>query len=214
MPCWIARPDYAESRKGIPESEEMIRGSTYIKVLNQEEIEAMRTVGNITRTCFDEVAKCVEIGITTDEIDRLLHEAAIEHDCYPSTLNYRSYPKSCCTSVNEIICLGVPDTRPLEDGDICNIDLSLYRYGFHAGINETFLIGNVSENHKNLVKVTYEALMKAIDIIRPGAKYRDIGNVIQKYVDPYNYSIVQSYYGHGIHKLFHTAPKIAHYGSK
>lgn len=214
MPNWIDPPDYAESRKGIPESEEMIRGSTYIKVLNEKEIEGMRRAGRLARECFDEVAKCVDVGITTDEIDRLVHEAVVERGCYPSTLNYRLYPKSCCTSVNEIICLGVPDTRPLQDGDICNIDVSLYCCGLHAGVNETFLIGNVSEDHKNLVKVTHESLMKAIEIVRPGTKYRQIGNVIQGHVDPHGYSVVKCYYGHGIHHLFHTAPKISHFASK
>lgn len=161
--------------------------------------------------CLDEGAKACGVGVTTDEIDRIVHEAAIERDCYPSPLNYYKFPKSCCTSVNEVICHGIPDTRPLENGDLCNLDITVYHRGFHGDLNETFFVGEVKEEHKKLVKTTYEALSKAIEIVKPGEKYREIGNVIQKHVQKNGYSVVKSYCGHGIHELFHTAPNVPHY---
>jgi methionyl aminopeptidase len=209
---------------------ESFAGNTQIKVNSDEDIEAMRVVGKLARECLDEGeklkkmivvkaqesplisgAKACGVGVTTDEIDRIVHEAAIERDCYPSPLNYYKFPKSCCTSVNEVICHGIPDTRKLEDGDLCNLDVTVYHNGYHGDLNETFFVGNVKEEHKKLVKVTHEALSKAIDIVKPGERYREIGNVIQKHVQQHGYSVVKSYCGHGIHTLFHTAPNVPHY---
>lgn len=186
---------------------------------------------------MDEAAKACGVGVTTAEIDRIVHEACIERDCYPSPLNYYQFPASCCTSVNEVICHGIPDKRPLEDGDICNgmyivltidffwelsfqiryfllVDITVYHNGFHGDLNETFFVGNVKPEIKKLVEVTYECLMKGIEIVRPGEKYREIGNVIQKHAQAHGLSVVRSYCGHGIHRLFHTAPNIPHYASK
>jgi len=188
-----------------------MRGNTQIRVNSDEDIEAMRVVGKLARECLDEGAKACGIGVTTDEIDRIVHEAAIERDCYPSPLNYYKFPKACCTSVNEVICHGIPDTRPLQDGDICNLDVTVYHNGYHGDLNETFFVGEVKEEHKKLVQVTHEALSKAIDIVKPGERYREIGNVIQKHVQQHGYSVVKSYCGHGIHTLFHTAPNVPHY---
>nr|XP_036213465.1 methionine aminopeptidase 1 isoform X2 [Bactrocera oleae] len=201
----IERPDYADHPSGRAASEEAMRGNTSIKVLDDDEIEAMRVASRLGRECLDEAGKAVEVGVTTDELDRLVHEAAIERDCYPSPLNYYNFPKSCCTSVNEVICHGIPDLRPLQDGDICNIDVTVYHHGFHGDLNETFFVGNVSEKHRKLVRVTYESLCKAIELVR------EIGNVIQKHVAPHGFSVVKSYCGHGIHRLFHTAPNVPHY---
>ena len=160
------RPDYADHPKGRSACEENLRGNTTIKVLDDEEIEAMRVACKLGRECLDAGANAVEIGVTTDELDRIVHEAALDRDCYPSPLNYYNFPKSCCTSVNEVICHGIPDTRPLEDGDLCNIDVTVYHRGFHGDLNETFFVGNVQEKHKKLVKVTYESLCKAVEIVR------------------------------------------------
>lgn len=193
----------------------LITGNTQIKINSDEDIEAMRVVGKLARECLDEGAKACGIGVTTDEIDRIVHEgesrtvigeyfftlcflAAIERECYPSPLNYYKFPKSCCTSVNEVICHGIPDSRPLESGDICNLDVTVYsREGFHGDLNETFFVGEVKEEHKKLVQVTYEATMKAIGIVKPGERFREIGNVIQKHVQAHGYSVVKSYTGHG-----------------
>ncbi|XP_044317247.1 methionine aminopeptidase 1-like [Drosophila rhopaloa] len=212
VPEGIPRPDYADEPSGRSFDEEALRGNA-IKVLDDEEIEGMRLAGRLGRECLDAGAKGVEVGTTTDELDRLVHEAAIERECYPSPLNYYGFPKSCCTSVNEAICHGIPDLRPLADGDLCNIDVTVYHRGFHGDLNETFFVGNVTEEHKKLVQITHEALGKAIEFVRPGEKYCDIGNVIQEHVTPHGFSVVRNYCGHGIHRLFHTAPSVPHYAN-
>ncbi|XP_032685031.1 methionine aminopeptidase 1 [Odontomachus brunneus] len=211
VPERINRPDYASHSAGIPLSEHAVRGSGQIKILDDEEIEGMRVACKLGREVLDEAAKTCDVGVTTAEIDRIVHEACIERDCYPSPLNYYQFPASCCTSVNEVICHGIPDTRPLQDGDICNVDVTVYHNGFHGDLNETFLVGNVKPEVKKLVEVTYECLSKAIDIVKPGRKYREIGNVIQKHAQAHGFSVVRSYCGHGIHRLFHTAPNVPHY---
>ena len=118
---------------------------------------------------------------------------------------------SCCTSVNEVICHGIPDSRPLQDGDICNVDVTVYHRDYHGDLNETFLVGNVSDKAKELVTNTWECLEKAIECVKPGVKYRDVGNEIQKHASSGGFSVVRSYCGHGIHKLFHCAPNVPHY---
>lgn len=173
----------------------------------------MKVSCRLGREVLDEAARVCDIGVTTDEIDRVVHEACIERDCYPSPMNYYKFPKSCCTSVNEVICHGIPDMRPLEDGDICNVDITVFHRGFHGDLNETFFVGNVGEQHKKLVQVTYECLSKAIDIVKPGERYREIGNVIEKHARANGFSVVRSYCGHGIHRLFHTAPNVPHYAN-
>ncbi|XP_046741685.1 methionine aminopeptidase 1 [Diprion similis] len=211
VPERIGRPDYATHPTGVPLSEQAVRSSAQIKVLDDEEIEGMRVACKLGREVLDEAARVCDVGVTTAEIDRIVHEACIERDCYPSPMNYYEFPASCCTSVNEVICHGIPDTRPLEDGDICNVDVTVYHNGFHGDLNETFLVGNVKPEIKKLVEVTYECLSKAIDIVKPGEKYREIGNVIQKHAQAHGLSVVRSYCGHGIHRLFHTAPNVPHY---
>lgn len=211
VPDFILRPDYAEHPKGYSASEQSVKTSTVIKVLDDEEMEGVTVASKLAREVLDCAAAAVGVGVTTDEIDRVVHEACIERDCYPSPLNYYNFPKSCCTSVNEVICHGIPDKRPLEDGDILNIDVTVYHQGFHGDLNETLFVGNVDESAKKLVSVTHESLMKAIAIVKPGERYREIGNVIQKYVNAHGFSVVRSYCGHGIHRLFHTAPSVPHY---
>lgn len=211
VPDTIARPDYADHPKGHSACEMREKGSTEIKVLDDEEIEAMRVVCKLAREVLDVAAAAADVGVTTDEIDRLVHEATIERDCYPSPLNYYNFPKSCCTSVNEVICHGIPDQRPLENGDLLNVDITVFHRGFHGDLNETLFVGEVAPEHRKLVSVTYDAMMKAAALIRPGEKYRELGNVIQKTVSAHGYSVVRSYCGHGIHRLFHTSPQVPHY---
>ncbi|VDP43041.1 unnamed protein product [Soboliphyme baturini] len=153
VPMNIARPDYAFH-------------PNVIKILTDEEIEGLKVACKLAREVMDEAAACIAPGISTDEIDRVVHEACIERDCYPSPLGYYKFPKSCCTSVNEVICHGIPDTRPLVDGDIVNVDITVFHGGFHGDLNETFFVGNVDEAGKKLVRVTYESLMEAIKIGR------------------------------------------------
>ncbi|XP_065324045.1 methionine aminopeptidase 1-like isoform X2 [Gordionus sp. m RMFG-2023] len=211
VPDTIVKPDYATHPEGVSFSENRSKSSGVIEVLNKEEITKLKKACKLGREVLDVAAKAIKVGITTDEIDRLVHQACIERDCYPSPLNYYKYPKSCCTSVNEIICHGIPDERPLEDGDIVNVDITVYHDGFHGDLNETFFVGNVDEASKKLVKVTYECLSKAIELVKPGVKYRDIGNVIQKIANQNGVSVVKSFCGHGIHKVFHTLPNVPHY---
>lgn len=207
----IARPEYADDEKGIPHMEQKAKLSSQIHVLSDEEIEGMRVACKLGREVLEEVSKMIDVNVTTDEIDRVVHEACIDRDCYPSPLNYYQFPKSCCTSVNEVICHGIPDLRPLANGDICNVDVTVYHRGYHGDLNETFLIGEVNDTAKKLVHTTWECLQRAIEAVRPGEKYREIGNVIQKFAQSKGFSVVRSYCGHGIHKLFHTAPSVPHY---
>lgn len=211
VPSHIQRPDYADHEEGESACEQSIKGSTHIKVLDDEEIEGVILAGKLAREVLDVAYNAIAVGVTTDEVDRQVHEACIEKECYPSPLNYYKFPKSCCTSVNEVICHGIPDLRPLEDGDIVNVDITVYHRGFHGDLNETMFVGNVSEESKKLVKATWECLQKAIEIVKPGEKYREIGNVIQKHAQANGFSVVRSYCGHGIHRLFHTAPQVPHY---
>jgi len=212
VPRTIPRPDYADHPEGYPMSELKLKGNTYIKPLDHTEIEDMRVACKLGREVLDEAAKAIAPGVTTDEIDRVVHEASVDRECYPSPLNYYQFPKSCCTSVNEVICHGIPDMRPLQSGDICNIDVTVYHRGYHGDLNETLFVGEVSEKARNLVINTWECLEKAItECVKPGTKYREVGNVIQKHAASGGYSVVRSYCGHGIHKLFHCAPNVPHY---
>uniref|UniRef100_G3NPM6 Methionine aminopeptidase n=1 Tax=Gasterosteus aculeatus aculeatus TaxID=481459 RepID=G3NPM6_GASAC len=214
VPSDIQRPDYADHPRGISESEQFLKGTSQIKILCPEDIEGMRVVCNLAREVLDLAAELVKVGVTTEEIDHAVHLACIARNCYPSPLNYYNFPKSCCTSVNEVICHGIPDRRPLEEGDILNVDITVYHNGFHGDLNETFYIGEVDEETKKLVQTTYECLMQSIDSVKPGVRYRELGNIIQKHAQANGFSVVRSYCGHGIHRLFHTAPNVPHYASE
>ncbi len=209
VPEHIQKPDHADD--GIPKAEAEIRGSTKIQVLSKEEIDCMRTVCAMAREVLEEGAKLVKVGTTLDEIDRVVHDACIERNAYPSPLNYHYFPKSCCTSVNEVICHGIPDQYELRDGDICNVDVTLFYGGFHGDLNDTYLVGNVDERGRLLVKTARECLDNAIALVRPGMLYRDLGSVIQKTAQAQGFSVVKTYCGHGIHRLFHCAPNVPHY---
>jgi hypothetical protein len=150
------------------------------------------------RKVLDACAAAVRPGVTTDELDRIAHEVTVAGGGYPSPLNYCSFPKSCCTSVNEVICHGIPDMRPLEDGDIVNLDISVFLNGYHGDLNETVLCGNVDEAGRNLVKGAWECLAKAMEIVKPGTRFRDVGDVISAHASRAGLSVVRTYCGHGI----------------
>lgn len=209
VPNDIIKPDYAET--GIPESEIKNSRSHTIAVNTAEEIAGIRAASKIGREVLDIAGAAVRVGITTDEIDRIVHEATIQRGGYPSPLNYKGFKKSCCTSVNEIVCHGIPDSRPLQDGDIVNVDISVFYKGYHTDLNETFLVGEVDERGKLLVQTTYEALNKAIEMIKPGVLYRELGEVISRVVHKQGFSVIRTFCGHGVGKLFHCAPNIPHY---
>ncbi|KAG0183567.1 Methionine aminopeptidase 1 [Apophysomyces sp. BC1034] len=173
----------------------------------------MRKVCKLAREVLDIGAAAIRPGITTDEIDRIIHEATIERNAYPSPLNYYNFPKSVCTSVNEVICHGIPDKRPLKDGDIVNIDVTCYYGGFHGDLNETYLVGNVDEKGQLLVKTARECLEKAIAMVKPGIRYRDFGKVIEEHAKKNGFSVVRSFCGHGINQLFHCSPNVPHYAN-
>ncbi|KAG9103051.1 Methionine aminopeptidase 1 [Ceratobasidium sp. 370] len=183
-----------------------LRNALSIKILTPEEQESMRVSCRLAREVLDIAAAAIRPGITTDhqmvdELDAIVHEETIKRGAYPSPLNYRGFPKSLCTSVNEVICHGIPDQRKLEEGDIINLDVSLYYKDFHSDLNETYPVGKISEDSKKLIRTTRKCLDAAIAICKPGALFRDIGKAI----------VVRSYTGHGIHNLFHPAPTIPHY---
>ncbi|KAL4239997.1 Methionine aminopeptidase 1 [Mactra antiquata] len=211
VPDHIPRPDYASHPDGEPLSEKAMRGNNSIRILTDEEQHGVREACRIGREVLDIGARAIAVGVTTADIDKAVYEACIDRQCYPSPLNYYCFPASCCTSVNEVICHGIPDSRKLEDGDILNIDISVYYKGFHGDLNETFFVGNVDEKSKKLVKASWECLDLAIKEVKPGVRYRDIGAVIQKHAQANGFSVVRSYCGHGIHQLFHTAPSVPHY---
>ncbi|KAI1701763.1 metallopeptidase family m24 domain-containing protein [Ditylenchus destructor] len=165
VPEHIPRPDYALHPEGVSMLEKNSRMSGQIVVNTPEEQEGVRLASKLGREVLDEAARAIAPGVTTDEIDRVVHEACIERDCYPSPLGYYKFPKSCCTSMNEVICHGIPDLRPMENGDLCNVDITVYHRGFHGDLNETFFVGDkVSEEKRKLVQVTYECLMQGIGI--------------------------------------------------
>ncbi|KAJ3294909.1 Methionine aminopeptidase 1 [Borealophlyctis nickersoniae] len=211
VPPHIGRPDYADHPQGKSESEWKAKSSRKIHTLTPEEVEKTRKVCKLAREILEEGRKAVRIGVTTDEIDRVVHEANVERNCYPSSLNYYGFPKSCCTSVNEVICHGIPDGYALQDGDIVNIDVSCVHDGFHADLNATYLAGNVDEAGRRLVKNARECLDKAIATVKPGMLYRDIGTIIQKHAQSEGFSVVRSYCGHGVGRFLHCPPDIPHY---
>jgi methionyl aminopeptidase len=209
VPPTIPRPDYAET--GVSAAEEAAKRSNQIPCLRPHEIEGMRRACRLAREVLDLAGKAVDVGVTTDELDSVVHEACIARGAYPSPLNYYGFPKSCCTSVNEVICHGIPDCRPLEDGDIVNIDVTLYVDGFHGDLNETFLVGHVDRASRILVKNAYDCLQAGIRIVKPGLAFRDIGAAVEEQAQKLGHNVVRTYCGHGIHRLFHAAPNIPHY---
>jgi len=171
----------------------------------------MKELSILGRRALDLANTVIKEGVTTDTVDKVVHQFIIDNGGYPSPLNYHKFPKSLCTSVNEVICHGIPDDRPLQEGDIVNVDISIYKYGLHTDLNETFMIGTVSQSSQLLIKKSYESLMKAIQICKPGTMYRDIGNLIGKYIEDNGLSVTRSYTGHGTGKFFHCAPNVPHY---
>eukprot|EP00873_Tetraselmis_striata_P025893 jgi/Tetstr1/446157/TSEL_003559.t1 len=209
VPEHVPRPDYAVD--GTPYSEQESKQQRSVPIRSAKEIEGLRRVCRLAREILDAAHAAIRPGITTDEIDRIVHEATIERNAYPSPLNYYNFPKSVCTSVNEIICHGIPDQRELQNGDIVNVDVTAYFEGYHGDLNETYVVGDVDEESKNLVKVTYECLMKCVESVKPGVRFREMGEIISSHANKAGMSVVKAYCGHGIGDLFHCAPNIPHY---
>ena len=206
VPKSIKRPEYAW-KDSVQEN----MGEPFIQT--PEVIEAMRESSKIAANALQEAGKAVAPGVTTSEIDRIAHEYMIDHGAYPSTLGYMSFPKSCCVSLNEIVCHGIPDNTVIEDGDIVNIDVTAYKNGAHGDTNATFLAGNVSEEHRLLVERTHEAMMRGIKVAKPGREINVIGRVIESYAKRFGYNVVQDFTGHGVGTTFHNGLVVLHYDS-
>jgi len=207
----IKFPDYALD--GLPKNRPALF-PWVIEVKKADEIEKMRKSGRCAREVLDLAGREVRPGITTDEIDRIVHEATIARGAYPSPLNYHNFPKSCCTSVNEVICHGIPDDRPLEEGDIVNIDITCYLDGYHGDCSEMFVVGGeaaADDNARRLLQTTYDCWIKALNFVKPGNDYKDIGAIIEDHVTEHGFTTVKSFCGHGIGSVFHTNPNILHY---
>jgi methionyl aminopeptidase len=200
VPASIPRPAYA------PDAPPFLPA-----VPPDEFADRMRAAGRAGREILLELAAAVKVGMTTDELDRICHEACIARGGYPSPLHYKGFPKSLCTSVNDVICHGIPDDRALLDGDIVNCDVTIYLNGVHGDCNATFFVGDVDDEGRRLVQVTKEALWKSIDQVRPGARLYEVGRAIQNHAEAAGFGVVRSFVGHGVGEEFHTAPAVLHY---
>lgn len=203
VPSHIIRPPYVGKR-----SPDRFRGS---EIQTSEVIAAMRIAGSLAADAVQLAGKTAAPGITTDQIDAVVHEFLCDNGAYPSTLGYRGYPKSCCTSLNEVICHGIPDSTVIQDGDILNVDVTAYIHGVHGDTNATFLIGNVADETRLLVKRTQEMLDRAIAVVAPGRQINVIGRVIEAYAKRFGYGVVEDFTGHGVHTVFHSGLIIPHY---
>jgi methionyl aminopeptidase len=203
VPASIARPEYVD--RPAPAK------YTGPEVKDAETIERMRIAGRIAARAMEAAAAAIAPGVTTDELDRIGHEFMLDHGAYPSPLGYRRFPKSLCTSVNEVICHGIPDDRPLQDGDIVNIDITAYIGGVHGDTDATYLCGDVDEESRLLVERTHEAMMRGIKASVPGREINVIGRVIQSYAKRFGYGVVRDFTGHGIGTAFHSGLVVPHY---
>lgn len=203
VPSTIARPEYVG--KAAPSKNTL--GDRY----NSEEIEKIRHSSRIAANALDAVTPLVQPGITTQELDAFIHDYLINHNAYPSTLGYRGFPRSSCTSLNEVICHGIPDDTVLIDGDILNIDVTAFVDGYHGDTNRMYGVGDVSEEAELLMQRTKEALQRAINAVKPGREVNIIGRVIESYAKRFDYGVVRDFTGHGVGRAFHTGLIIPHY---
>ena len=180
----------------------------------KEAFEKTKIAGSIAAGALDEVNKIIKPGISTSEIDKICYEYINDSKAYSAPLYYRGYPKSCCTSTNHVVCHGIPSNKILKEGDIVNVDVTALKDGWHGDTSRMFKIGNISIKAEKLIKTTYDAMMKAINIIKDGIHIGDIGSTIQTHVETEGFSVVQDFCGHGIGKTFHKEPNVLHYGKK
>lgn len=202
VPADIPRPEYVgrkRPRTGEPD------------VKSPQTIQRMRVAGRLAARALEAVGRAAAPGVTTDELDRVGHDFLCEHGAYPSTLGYRSFPKSLCTSINEVICHGIPDDTVLRDGDIVNVDITAFIGGVHGDTNATFLIGNVDQESRLLVERTREAMLRGIRAVAPGRPLNAIGRVIESYARRFGYGVVRDFTGHGIGTTFHSGLIVPHF---
>ena len=203
VPASIPRPEYVGRDRPAPGTDPWVQ--------TDEIIEKMRVASRIAARAMSAGGAAIAPGVTTDEVDRIVHEYLCDHRAYPSTLGYKHFPKSCCTSLNEVICHGIPDSTVIQDGDIVNIDVTAFIDGVHGDTNATYLAGDVSQENRLLVQRTEEALRRAINAVAPGRRLNVIGRVIESYAKRFGYGVVRDYTGHGIGRTFHSGLVILHY---
>jgi methionyl aminopeptidase len=203
VPSSIARPEYV----GKPAPAK----NTYGDVWSQSDVAKIRAAGRIAAQAVELVGQNIKPGITTEELDIIAHDFMVANGAYPSTLGYRGYPKSSCTSLNEVICHGIPDDTVLSDGDIVNIDITAYLDGFHGDLNKTFMVGEVRQEVADLVTRTEEALFRALSVVAPGRQINVIGRAIESYAKRFGYGVIRDFTGHGIGRSFHSGLVVPHY---
>jgi methionyl aminopeptidase len=191
-----------------------MKNTGQIKLYDAEAFEGMRRAGQLTARALDGLADMVRPGLTTDAIDRFIFEFGADHGALPATLNYRGYRKSCCTSINHVVCHGFPDDKPLREGDIVNIDLAYVLDGWHGDSSRMYPVGEIKRAAERLMEVTYECLLRGIAAVKPGHRTGAIGAAIQSYAEAERCSVVRDFCGHGVGRLFHDAPNILHYGNE
>jgi len=189
-----------------------LRKTGQIKLHGKEAFEGMRKAGRLTADCLDMLSAEVQPGVPTEKIDRLVAEFAGDHRALPATLMYRGYRKSTCTSINHVVCHGIPSDKPMKEGDIVNIDVTLILNGWHGDSSRMYPVGEIPRRAERLIEVTYDAMMRGIAVIKPGATTGDIGAAIQNFVEAQHMSVVRDFCGHGLGKLFHDEPNIVHVG--
>ncbi|XP_026280522.1 methionine aminopeptidase 1D, mitochondrial [Frankliniella occidentalis] len=204
LPPHIPKPPYFSTGQPPPVS------FTVPEVKDQNSVKGMKRACRLARKVLDHIGREAKIGVTTEELDRIAHELIIEANAYPSPLYYKGFPKSVCTSVNNVVCHGIPDDRPLEDGDIVNIDVTVYFDGFHGDCSKTFLIGNVDEYGRRLVEVTELCLKNAIEVCKPHVPFTMIGNVAEDTARNHGFTVLPAILGHGIGSYFHGPPEVWH----
>ncbi|MFM9890604.1 MAG: type I methionyl aminopeptidase [Rickettsiales bacterium] len=194
------------------DDDDELQDTRTITLHGEAEFAGMRKAGVLAASILDDMAAFVQPGITTDDINTVCHDKIIAAGAIPAPLGYRGFPKSVCTSVNHVVCHGIPDARKLVVGDMVNIDVTVIVDGWHGDTSRTYWVGEMSTKAKRLTQVTYDSMMRGIEKVRPGATTGDIGHAIQTYAESFGYSVVREYCGHGLGKIFHTAPNILHFG--
>jgi methionyl aminopeptidase len=185
----------------------------HIKIHGPDAFEAMRRAGRLAAECLDFITPHVQPKVTTGRLDRLCHDFIVDHGAIPSPLNYRGFPKSICTSINHVVCHGIPGDKVLSEGDVLNIDVTVTLNGWFGDTSRMFPVGGVGVKAKNLMDVTFEAMWEGINVVRPGATLGDIGHAIQTFAESRRYSVVRDFCGHGLGQIFHDAPNVMHYGN-
>jgi len=186
--------------------------SRRITLHDPDDFAGMRRAGQLAAACLDMIVPKVRAGITTDSLDRLIHEFTLAHGATPATLGYRGYTRSCCTSINHVVCHGIPGERVLVDGDILNIDVTVILDGWHGDTSRMFAVGEPSTKARLLMEVTYQAMLIGITAIRPGSTLGDVGHAIQSHVERHRFSVVRDFCGHGVGRKFHEPPNVLHFG--